>query len=111
MSTAQFEQVTVLKQASISYDGRCSSHTVLFEDGRKKMIGIILPCDDEVAEYIFETHTSERMEIIAGECEVKINGEAEFNYYRTGQAFMVEGDSGFTLRTEQIVEYVCHLEV
>lgn len=110
MSAAKFDHVTVETHANISYDGRCSSHTVLFEDGRKKMLGVILPCDDEVGEYQFATHTSERMEVISGECEVKIQGEEDFSYYRPGQAFMVEGNSGFTLRTEQILQYVRHLE-
>lgn len=110
MSAEQYDNVTVDVQANLSYDGRCSSHTVSFDDGRKKMLGVILPCDDEVEQYHFATHTSERIEIISGECEVKINGEEEFSYYRAGQAFMVEGESGFNLRTEQIVQYVCHLE-
>ncbi len=74
------------------------------------MLGIILPCDEKVREYEFATHTSERMEITSGECEVKITGEDKFAYYRAGQAFVVAGDSSFTLRTEQIVQYICHLE-
>ncbi len=110
MPTTTFDHVSVVKGANISYDGRCSSHAVLFDDGSKKMLGIILPCDEEVAEYAFETHTSERMEIISGECEAKIQGEKDFTYYRAGQSFMVSGNSSFVLRTEQIVQYVCHLE-
>ena len=110
MPTTTYDQVSVVKNATISYDGRCSSHTVLFEDGSKKMLGIILPCDEHVREYEFATHTSERMEITSGECEVKITGEDEFTYYRAGQAFVVAGDSSFALRTEQIVQYICHLE-
>lgn len=105
-----YDHVSVVKHANISYDGRCSSHTVLFGDGRKKMLGVILPCDEMVTEYKFETHTSERIEILSGECEVKINGEEEFTYHRAGQAFMVAGNSSFVLRTEQIVQYICHLE-
>lgn len=110
MPTTTYDQVSVVKNATISYDGRCSSHTVLFEDGSKKMLGVILPCDENVREYEFATHTSERMEITGGECEVKITGEDVFTYYRAGQAFVVAGDSSFTLRTEQIVQYICHLE-
>ena len=85
-------------------------HTIMFEDGRHKTLGIILPCDNLVEHYQFSTNTSERIEIIGGACEVKINGEEEFSYYRAGQSFVVEGNSGFNLRTEEIVQYVCHLE-
>ena len=110
MTAAQFTNVTVNAQATISYDGRCSSHTIMFEDGRHKTLGVILPCDNLVEHYHFSTNTSERSEIISGECEVKINGEEEFSYYRAGQSFVVEGNSGFNLRTEEIVQYICHLE-
>lgn len=110
MSAAQFTNVSIIIKANVSYDGRCSSHTVLFEDGSKKMLGVILPNDDEVTGYHFETHTSERIELISGECQVKIGKEKEFSSYRSGQSFMVAGDSSFVLRTEQILQYICHLE-
>ena len=110
MPSTTFDHVSVVKNATITYDGRCSSHTLLFGDGRKKMLGVILPCDESIPEYDFQTHTSERMEIISGDCEVKIAGEEDFTYYRAGQAFTVAGNSSFTLRTEQIVQYICHLE-
>ena len=102
MTAAQFTNVTVNAQATISYDGRCSSHTIMFEDGRHKTLGVILPCDNLVEHYHFSTNTSERIEIISGECE--------FSYYHAGQSFVVEGNSGFNLRTEEIVQYICHLE-
>ncbi|WP_434352895.1 pyrimidine/purine nucleoside phosphorylase [Psychrobacter sp. HD31] len=110
MSVAEFTNVSVVSKANVSYDGRCSSHTLLFEDGSKKMLGVVSPNDETVNEYHFATHTSERMEIISGECEVKIEGEETFNKYRAGQSFMVAGDSGFELRTNQILQYICHLE-
>lgn len=110
MPSTTYDHVSVEKNANITYDGRCSSHTVLFGDGRKKMLGVVLPCDENVLEYNFKTHTSERIEILSGECEVKIDGEEAFTYYREGQAFMVAGNSNFILRTEQIVQYICHLE-
>ena len=48
MTAAQFTNVTVNAQATITYDGRCSSHTIMFEDGRHKTLGVILPCDSSV---------------------------------------------------------------
>ncbi len=110
MSMTEFNNVSIIIEANVSYDGRCSSHSVLFEDGSKKMLGIILPNDTEVSSYKFKTNTSERMEIISGNCQVQLKGEKEFSNYRAGQAFMVEGDSSFRLRTDEIVQYVCHLE-
>ena len=40
---SQFDNVSVLKQANIYFDGKCISHTVVFGNGEKKTIGVILP--------------------------------------------------------------------
>ena len=37
----------------------------------------MLPCDADVPAYEFKTDSSERIEILAGECEVKLAGEEE----------------------------------
>ncbi len=110
MPAAQFTNVTINAQATISYDGHCFCHTLMFDNGCHKTLGVILPCDDSIEHYHFNTTTSERMEIISGECQVKISGDKEFSYYRAGQSFVVAGNSSFDLCTEDIVQYICHLE-
>ena len=110
MSVTQYNNVTINVEASISYDGRCTSHTILFEDGRHKTIGIILPCDDTVDSYKFSTNTSEQIEIISGDCDVMVEGEEDFAYYGSGNSFFVQGDSSFQIKTHTIVQYICHLE-
>lgn len=110
MSLAQFDHVTVETLADLSYDGYCSSRTLLFDDGRKKMLCIVLPCQPDIKGYELTTQTSERVEIVAGECEVQVNGEPEASYYRPGQSFMVSGDSGFVIRSQQVVQFIRHLE-
>ena len=109
-SPNRFDHVSVEKIANVYYEGRTFSRTVWFEDGRKKMLGIVLPCDADVPAYEFKTDSSERIEILAGECEVKLAGEEEFTYYRAGPAFLVEGHSSYELRNEAVVQYICHLE-
>lgn len=110
MAQDQFDQVSVVKKANVTYRGRCVSHTVLFADGQKKMLGVVAPCDKENPEYRFETHTAERIEVIQGECQVRLAGEDEFLLYRAGQKFMVNGNSSFVLKTNEVLHYVCHLE-
>lgn len=109
-NSTRFDHVSVEKIANVYYEGRSFSRTVWFEDGRKKMLGIILPCDSEVTEYEFHTESSERIEILAGECEVKQAGEEDYTYYRAGQAFVVEGHSSYTMKNEEVVQYICHFE-
>lgn len=109
-STTRFDHVSVEKISNVYYEGRSFSRTVWFEDGRKKMLGIVLPCDHEVPEYEFKTDSSERIEILAGECEVMRDGETTFTYYRAGQAFLVEGHSRYVMKNEEVVQYICHFE-
>lgn len=109
-ASTRFDHVSVEKIANVYYEGRTFSRTVWFEDGRKKMLGIVMPCDNEITEYTFKTESSERIEILAGECEIKRAGESEYTYYRAGQAFLVEGHSSYVMKNEEVVQYICHFE-
>jgi uncharacterized protein YaiE (UPF0345 family) len=48
------------------------------------------------------------LDISAGSCRVKLDGESTFVEYAAGSGFDVPGQSGFTINVEQgITEYVC----
>lgn len=103
MSTHSFSNVTVDAKANVYFDGRVVSHTIRFEDGSKKTAGLIYP-----GEYHFGTGAPERMEIIAGECSVVLDGATGSAAYKAGTHFDVAGNSGFTIRVDGgICEYVC----
>ena len=40
---SQFDNVSVVKQANVYFDGKCVSHTIQFADASKKTAGVILP--------------------------------------------------------------------
>ena len=105
MNQAQFDQVTVLKKSNIYFDGKCISHTVQFDDGSRKTLGVILP-----SILTFKTEVPERMEIVAGECRVTLPGQAEPELFRAGQFFFVPGKAEFTIEALAPVDYVCHFE-
>ena len=65
-----FSNVTAIAKANVYFDGKVVSHTILFPDGAKKTLGLIYP-----GKFHFGTGKAERMEIIAGACRVKIDGE------------------------------------
>jgi uncharacterized protein YaiE (UPF0345 family) len=99
----QFNNVTVVAKANIYFDGKVVSHSVLFPDGSKKTLGLIYP-----GKYHFGTNLAERMEIISGQCEVKINGFAQTSYHAEGQFFDVPAKSGFDIEVKKgICEYIC----
>jgi uncharacterized protein YaiE (UPF0345 family) len=100
---AQVPGVTVVTKANVYFDGKVVSHTVIFADGAKKTLGLIYP-----GSFHFNTGAPERMEIIAGECRVKIDGANDTRDYAAGQHFDVPGKSGFDIQvTSGICEYIC----
>lgn len=99
---SQFENVTVVKAANIYFDGKVTSRTVLFADGEKKTLGIMLPGD-----YEFGTGDREVMEILAGELLVKLPGSDEWQAISGGQTFEVPANSKFGLQVKTVTDYCC----
>ena len=99
---AQFEGVTVVKAANIYFDGKVTSRTVLFADGEKKTLGIMLPGD-----YEFGTADKEIMEILSGELEVKLPGNDEWQSITGGQSFEVPANAKFQLQVKTVTDYCC----
>ncbi len=102
---SQFENVKVVKQANVYFDGKCVSHTVEFADGTKKSVGVILP---GAAPLTFNTGAPEIMEGVAGGCRVRLKGESEWKAYGAGQSFSVPGNSSFDIEVSEPYHYVCH---
>ncbi|WP_144371731.1 pyrimidine/purine nucleoside phosphorylase [Vogesella urethralis] len=100
---SQFDNVSVVKQANVYFDGKCVSHTVILQDGTRKSVGVILP-----SKLLFSTGAPEVMELIAGECKVTLAGEAEARTYRGGDSFSVPGESSFQIEVTDTLHYVCH---
>ena len=98
-----FPNVTVDAKANVYFDGRVVSHTVHFTDGTRKTLGLIYP-----GKFHFGTAAPERMEIIAGSCEVILDGTTVVEVVEAGTAFEVAGNSGFTITVaDGICEYIC----
>ncbi len=105
MSTvpAQFHGVTTLTKANIYFEGKVVSHSVLFPAGTKKTLGLIYP-----GKFHFGTDLAERMEIVAGQCTVKLDGQEGWTSYGAGQVFEVPAKSGFDIEVAAgICEYIC----
>lgn len=98
----QFDNVSVVKAANIYFDGKVTSRTVLFADGSKKTLGIMLPGD-----YEFGTEAAELMEIMAGDMTVLLPGETEWRTISGGQSFEVAANASFKLQVKTPVDYCC----
>jgi len=100
---SQFDNVSVVKKANVFFDGKCVSHSVLFPDGTRKTLGVIMP-DSQLT---FNVKTSEVMEITSGTCQVKVAGEAAAKTYTAGMQFNVAANNSFEIHTQDAVNYVC----
>jgi len=98
----EFENVTVVKKANVYFDGKVTSRTVLFADGTKKTLGIMLPGD-----YEFGTGDKEIMEVLGGSMDVMLPGESAFKTYGEGMSFEVPANSKFKLEIREPADYCC----
>lgn len=99
---SDFKNVTVIKKANVYFDGRVTSRTVIFPDGSKKTLGIMLPGD-----YEFGTAEKEIMEVLAGDLEVMLPGAAGWAAFREGDVFEVPANSRFSLKVKSVTDYCC----
>lgn len=99
---SEFTNVTVVKKANVYFDGNVSSRTIKFADGTKKTLGFMLP-----GEYTFNTDAAELMEILAGELEVLLPGNNNWQKVSGGEAFNVPANAKFTVKIITGTDYCC----
>lgn len=98
----QFENVSIVKKANIYFDGKVTSRTVIFKNGEKKTLGIMLP-----GEYNFNTGAKEIMEITAGKLDVLLPNCTEWKSITGGETFEVSANSNFQLIVKETTDYCC----
>jgi hypothetical protein len=101
MNMSKFENITVVKEANIYYDGKVTSRTVEFGNGEIKSLGIMLP-----GEYTFGTNEAEIMEIMSGELDIKLPNE-EWKTLKTPETFNVPANASFDLKIKTVTDYCC----
>ncbi|OGU67378.1 MAG: hypothetical protein A2499_13625 [Stygiobacter sp. RIFOXYC12_FULL_38_8] len=99
---SEFSNVTIIKKANVYFDGKVTSRTVLFDDGTKKTLGIMMP-----GEYEFGTADKELMEILAGDMDVLLPTETVWKKFTGGDSFYVPANSKFNLKVNTVTDYCC----
>ena len=97
-----FKNVTIIKKANIYFDGKVTSRSILFSDGSKKTLGIMLP-----GEYEFNTNDKEIMDILSGDLDVLLPGNDEWQTLKGGDSFEVAANAKFELKIKTITDYCC----
>lgn len=99
---SEFNNVSVVREANVYFDGKVTSRTVLFNDGSKKTLGVMLP-----GEYEFSTDDKEIMEFFSGDLDVLLPGENGWRPVKGGQSFEVPARSKFKLKVRKLSDYCC----
>lgn len=98
---SEFENVSVVREANVYFEGQVSSRSVIFADGSRKTLGIMLP-----GEYEFNTDDKELMEILSGNLSVLLP-DKDWISVKGGESFEVPPNSKFQLKVIDITDYVC----
>lgn len=99
---SNFEKVTIVKKANIYFDGKVTSRTLLFADGTKKTLGIMMP-----GEYEFGTDVKEIMDIQSGELQVLLPGQTDWITIQGSGSFEVPAHVKFKLKVKSVSDYIC----
>jgi hypothetical protein len=99
---SDFKNVTIVKKVNVYFDGKVTSRTVIFSDGSKKTLGVMLP-----GEYEFNTSDKEIMEILSGDLDVLLPGESGWKTIKGGESFEVPANAKFSLKVRALTDYCC----
>ena len=99
---SEFNNVTVVREANVYFEGKVSSRTVQFKDGTKKTLGFM-----QAGEYSFDTGAAEIMEILGGEMDVLLPGSTHWKTFKAGESFEVPANSKFDLVVKALADYCC----
>lgn len=99
---SEFKNVTIVREANVYYEGKVTSRTVLFEDGSRKTLGLLMPGD-----YEFGTEAAEIMEMLAGDVEVLLPGEDSWKAITAGERFEIPANDKFGIKVKTVADYCC----
>lgn len=99
---SEFNNVTIVKQANVYFDGKVTSRTIRFADGSSKTLGFMLP-----GEYTFNTADPELMEILVGELDVLLPDSDVWQTVKGGESFNVSANAKFTMKVRAPSDYCC----
>lgn len=105
MTTELIDGVAVHPKANVYFDGQCVSHSIVYADGTKKSVGVIMPG----ASLVFGTGAPEIMECVAGSCEYRLPDSGVWVKSGPGEKFSVPGNTKFEIRIgSEPYHYLCH---
>ncbi|MDX8387249.1 MAG: pyrimidine/purine nucleoside phosphorylase [Ghiorsea sp.] len=98
-----FKNADITKKANVYHNGDVISRSVMTTEGEHKTLGFM-----QKGTYKFNTDAAEIMEVLHGECRVRLQGSNDWHFYNTGESFNVPENSSFDIEVADMLDYICH---
>lgn len=98
---AEFKNISIAKAANILFEGNITSRSLVFDDGSRKTLGIML-----AGEYELNTIHKEIMDIQRGIIEIMLPAK-DWVKYEGPATIEIPANSKFKLRVHTLVDYCC----
>ena len=98
----EFENVSIVKNVNVYFDGDVTSRTIKFDNGDIKTLGFMQP-----GEYQFNTDKKEIMEIHLGEVDVLLPDQTDWQRFTMGDSFEVKANASFKINALSLTDYCC----
>ena len=92
----------MMSKANVYWDDKVTSRTFFRAGGSKHTPGIIT-----AGTYIFGVGDREIVTLIAGEVEVKRPVDSDWVRFKTPEAFEIQANCDYDIRTYGVAEYLC----
>ncbi|MBS5047927.1 MAG: pyrimidine/purine nucleoside phosphorylase [Firmicutes bacterium] len=102
MVPEKISNVEMMSKANVYWDGKVTSRTFFRAGGSKHTPGIIT-----AGTYIFGVGDREIVTLIAGEVEVKRPVDSDWVRFKTPEAFEIQANCDYDIRTYGVAEYLC----
>ena len=102
MVSEKLSNLEVMTKANVYWDGKVTSRTLFTADGEKHTLGIIT-----AGTYTFGVGDREIVTLIAGEVEVKRPVDTDWVKFAAPQAFEIQANCEYDIRTYGVAEYLC----
>jgi uncharacterized protein YaiE (UPF0345 family) len=99
-----FKNADITREANIHHGGSVTSRSMVTANGEHKTLGFM-----QEGTFKFNTKTAEMMEVVHGECRVRLQNSDDWHFYEEGQTFNVPANSSFDIEVADFLDYICHL--
>jgi len=99
----KFKKADITKKANIYHEGNVTSRSIVTAEGENKTLGFM-----RAGSYHFNTDAAEVMEILYGECRVRLEGSDAWHLYSEGESFDIPANSSFEIEVADVLDYICH---